>query len=339
MPFLDDHATPNLRLLASGLSPGPDTPQHADAFELIRAWAGDDLHETDDAGTALLRSPTRGIHVRMRHETLASITFELATNPEFEAFADPTRLLTDLDTSLAKAQLRAVLGEPIESAYGNDWYLLDASDTVVVLTWRTNGTLQRLMLLASDDDETARLRRKAAKAAARSASPVEQRPIVVEVPEEDGILGIVDPDSYRATLPDWDFASLSRHLETESVGCRGAFWRAGPPEFASYVVEIRTTASDRASDRESEHVVRASAGRLRVVGYGTLTMAAESSARRLAEDPDADITVPAGRLLLRIRQFPARVDSDDEVPIEIVVEALGRRRVDVPARLAWWPEA
>lgn len=360
MPFVDDRATSDFRVLASALSRGPDAPEYVDAFALVHAWAGGELTETDDAGTPWLRSPSRGMHVRLRDGKLLSVTFELTANPEFDAFDDPDLLLAGLDSSTPRTDLRTVLGEPIESAYGNDWYLLDAFGAAVILTWRPNGMLQRLLLLAIDADELARLRRKAAKIVDRSAVRVEERPVSLEVWEEDGILGIVDPDRYRASLPGWDFASLSTHFEKESVAGRGAFWVAEPActqtsssdccdntscgstAFGAYTIEVRSTASDRRSVRESEHIVRASKGRLRAVGYSTLTMAADSTIKRLEEDPDADIPAPAGRLLLRIRQLAARAHADDDVaesiPIEIVLEPLGRRRVDVPGHLAGWPE-
>lgn len=356
MTFLDDHASSDFRVLASALSHGPDAPENVEAFALIHSWAGGELTETDDAGTPWFRSPPRGLSLRLRDGKLSSVTFELTANPEFDAFDDPERLLAGLDPLMLRTDLRDLLGEPIESAYGNDWYLLDAFGAAVILTWRPNGVLQRLMLFEIDEDDLARLRRKAAKIVNRSAMPVEERPVSLEVWEESGILGVVDPDSYRASLPDWDFASLSGHFEKESVAGRGAFWMTGPAcaltsssdscdsprcgstAFGSYTIEVRSAASDRGSVRESEHIVRASRGRLRVVGYSTLTMAASSTLKRLEEDPDADITAPAGRLLLRIRQLAARADDAENIPIEIVLEPLGRRRVDAPAHLAGWPE-
>ncbi|NIK57118.1 hypothetical protein [Kribbella shirazensis] len=336
MPFLDDRATTELRTLMAALSTGPDAPEYAAALALVHAWVGGELDETDDAGSTRLLSPSHGIGLRLNGGRLASIAFELTANPEFEAFAHPAQLLSGLDPSASKSEVRTTLGQPIESAYDNDWYLLDGVDAAVYLGWRSTGVLQRLVLVNRDGKELARLRRKAAKVVEQAAAQAAGRPVRVEVPEEDGILGIVDPDAYRASLPDWDFASLTRHLESESAAGRGVFWMAGPPEFATYGIEVRTTASDRPSERESEHVVRASKGRLRLVGYGTLTMAADSATERLDDDPDADVAVPAGRLLLRIRQLTATADDDAEIPFEIVVQKLGKRRAKATAQLAWW---
>ena len=203
------------------------------------------------------------------------------------------------------------------------------------LAWRRTGALGRIVLIDSNPKELARLRRKAAKMIQQAAS-ASDRPVRVEVPEGDGILGIVDPDSYRASLPGWDFASLMQHLEGESAAGRGAFWVAGPAEFARYRIDGRTTMSDYPSEREFEHVVRASNGRLRLVGYGTLTMAADSGSSRLDDDPDADVAVPDGRLLLRIRQLAADAGDGEEIPVEVVVQPLGEQRAETAGRLAWW---
>lgn len=335
MPFLDEHATPELRTLVAALSTETGSPGYVAALALVQSWVGGELTETPDASSTRLVSPPHGVHLRVNGGRLSSVGFELAANPEFDAFAHPARLLVGLDPSMSRSDFRARFGQPIESAYGNDWYLLDGVESAVYLTWRPTGVLQRVVLITRDAKDLARLRRKAAKVVDQAASSSVDRPVRIEVPEEDGLLGIVDPDAYRASLPDWDFATLTRHLESESEAARGAFWMAGPPEFATYGIEVRTTASDRPADRESEHVVRASKGRLRLLGYGTLTMAADSEDTRLAEDPDADVAVPAGRLLLRIRQLTVTAE-DDEIPFEIVVQPLGRRRADAPARLAWW---
>lgn len=336
MPFLDDHASTELRTLIAALTTGPGSPEYEAALALVNAWVGGELDETDDAGSTRLLSPSHGVQLRVSGGRLFSITFELTANPDFNAFPQPARLLAGLDPSVSKAKLRATLGQPIESAYDNDWYLLEGVDAAVCLGWRPTGVLQRLVLVNRDGKELARLRLKAAKVIRQAAAPVAERPILVEVPEEDGILGIVDPDEYRSSLPDWDFASLTRHLESESVAGRGAFWAAGPPVFATYGIEVRSTASDRPSERESEHVVRASKGRLRLVGYGTLTMATDSANERLDDDPDADVAVPTGRLLLRIRQLTVTADDIAEIPFEIVIQTLGERRASATARLAWW---
>lgn len=336
MPFLDDHASTELRTLISALSTGPDAPEYAAALALVHSWIGGELDEMLDASSTLLQSPSHGVQLRVRGGRLFSLTFELTANPDFSAFPHPARLLAGLDPSASKAELRATLGQPVESAYDNDWYLLDGLDAAICLGWRPSGVLQRLILLNKHGKELARLRRKAANVIQQAVVPVAEPPVRVEVPEEDGMLGIVDPDEYRASLPDWDFASLTRHLESESAAGRGAFWAAGQPEFATYGIEVRSTASDRPSERESEHVVRASKGRLRLIGYGTLTMAADSPTGRLADDPDADVAVPAGRLLLRIRQLTVSADDIAEIPFEIVIQTLGERRASATARLAWW---
>lgn len=323
----------------AALSKAPDAPEYTAALALVRAWVGGELHETDDAGSTRLLSQSHGVALRLNGERLSSVTFELQANLLFDAFTHPAQLLAGLDPATSKSMIRATLGQPIESASGNDWYLLDGIDGAVYLQygWRTKtGVLQRLVLINRDAKELARLRRKAAKLIEQSAAPAADRPVHVEVPEEDGILGLVDPDTYRASLPDWDFESLTRHFEAESAAGRGVFWMTGPPEFATYSIEVRATPSDRPCERESEHVVRASKGRLRVLGYGTLTMAAGSTTERLDDDPDADVAVPAGRLLLRIRQLTAPAADSDETQFEIVVQPLGRRRAGSTARLAWW---
>lgn len=336
MPFLDDHATRELRTLMTALATGTGSPEYAAALALVRGWVEGELDEADDAGSTRLLSRSHGVHLRLSSGQLSSITFELTANPEFHAFARPSQLLIGLEPTTSRSELRARIGEPIESAYDNDWYLIGGMDAAVYLVWRRTGELGRIVLISAEPKELARLRRKAAKMIEQAAAPAAEGPLRVDVSEEDGILGIVDPDAYRASLPGWDFASLTRHLESESAAGRGAFWMAGPAEFATYSIEVRATASDRPSERESEHVVRASNGRLRLVGYGTLTRAAGSGSSRLEGDPDADVAVPDGRLLLRIRQLAASASDGQEAPFEIIVQTLGKRRAEAAGRLAWW---
>jgi hypothetical protein len=102
-----------------------------------------------------------------------------------------------------------------------------------------------------------------------------------DITTDSGLLALIDPDAYAAFVdPDWEFRHLMVHFREQMAKRRMLIWCAGLG--AEWTVAVASEPSPRTGFREVTGTIVATGGRLALVSYEELTMAAE----------DADYVLP-----------------------------------------------
>jgi hypothetical protein len=139
-----------------------------------------------------------------------------------------------------------------------------------------------------------------------------------EVPDDSGFLGVVDPDAYVTFVhEDWTLEQLFGHFRAELGKRTLLLWGTGAEN--SWPVEVTTGSPRQSGFRRTTGPIRVTGGRLLVVNYETLTMAAESADVTLPEPHLADllVTVPSGDYACEIIQVN---DPESDAAFEDVTQ-------------------
>jgi len=329
---LEELATDRLQTLLAGLGEPETSPRAVQSLAVIDGLIEGELDRGDDAGTTTLVSYRDGVMLRVVDGRLSSVVFEVQQNPQFAAFVRIGELLAGLRAPIDLAEARELLGEPPVSEYHNDKYLL--GEVMVWFTYRPDRSLQRVGLVIPDPAE----RRRLAKAAV--TAPSSSRRTTVEIADEDGILALVDPATFRHHVPDWDFDLLTARFAEEGAAQHGLVWMTGMHGYGQWRVEFRTRPSRRSAFRDARGTVEVTDGRLQLVTYGELTAAAEEPTSVLTTESGRDHRLPNGLYGVRLRQLfdPGSTDpAEDEAVFEVVLTPARRR--SVTASPFWWEPA
>lgn len=135
------------------------------------------------------------------------------------------------------------------------------------------------------------------------------------MPDDSGFLGLVDPDAYVTFVnEDWTLDQLFEHFRSEMSKQTLLLWATGIENF--WRVEITTDATSPRPPgfRHVSGPIRVTAGRLLLVNYETLTMAAQFADVALPEPHLADllVDVPSGDHSCQIIQA-IDPDADDDI--------------------------
>lgn len=123
-----------------------------------------------------------------------------------------------------------------------------------------------------------------------------------EVTDDSGFLALVDPDAYESFVAsDWTMDQLDRHFQRERERGRLVLWRTGRED--TWRVDVRFGRSADAGAPTFTERVRASAERLLLTNYESLTMAAQLDDVSLPEDHQRDLLIPVRPGLYDCRVF------------------------------------
>lgn len=101
-------------------------------------------------------------------------------------------------------------------------------------------------------------------------------PATLDVWDDDGILALVNVDTYRWSVEWVDIdPDLTSHFATEANAGRALVWRTSELGGGDYTVALVGEASPSASTREFTAPIEVTAGRLYLVNYTDLTMVAD----------------------------------------------------------------
>jgi hypothetical protein len=136
-----------------------------------------------------------------------------------------------------------------------------------------------------------------------------------EVPDDSGFLGIFDPDAYVSFVQkDWELEQLFRHFSEQMKMERLLLWGTGREGW--WRVEVDEKPCQIVGFRDTVGPIAASAGRLCLTHYESLTMGASYSHVTLPEPYEQKLllTVPAGRYNCRIVQVADPMDFPETGP-------------------------
>jgi hypothetical protein len=147
---------------------------------------------------------------------------------------------------------------------------------------------------------------------------------VLTVVDDSGLLGLVDAAAYRPFVdPEWTFETLVAHFKRAMAQRQLAVWDCGDGG-NDYRIEIREKITAERGFREAIGAIEATEGRLYLVSYTALTMAAQFDAYAIPAESEADlwIAVPKGPLRVRVVQTydPANDDGPGERRPHLIVE-------------------
>jgi hypothetical protein len=154
-----------------------------------------------------------------------------------------------------------------------------------------------------------------------------------EIPDDSGFLGVFDPDAYVSFVDEhWTLEQVFGHFREQMLREHLLFWGTGRGGW--WRVQVEDEQSDLTGFREVVGPITASAGRLCLTHYESLTMGAAFPQVTLPEPHELNLVlpVPAGQYNCRVIQLaPPLADPVEEGP-DFVVQLW---RADQPA--APWP--
>ena len=136
------------------------------------------------------------------------------------------------------------------------------------------------------------------------ADSVENTAQIVHVGGDGSHLAIVDAEQYRSFVGDWaQDDRLRKHLINQSARESVIAWGTGFE--CDWKLAISPGISNRSGFREFESVITTKSGKLYVVNFDSLTMAAQFENHTLPDEETADyrFVVPPGRYRVRIVQL------------------------------------
>ncbi len=144
---------------------------------------------------------------------------------------------------------------------------------------------------------------------------------MIEVSDDSGFLGILDPDGYESFVAaDWELEQLTAHFRIQMRRERLLLWGTGCEGL--WLVDVRRAPSGITGFREVTGTIESSAGRLALTNYESLTMAAQFEDVTLPQTHEQDqvLEVPRGRYRCRVVQFQDPDQELDEERVGFVVE-------------------
>jgi hypothetical protein len=142
--------------------------------------------------------------------------------------------------------------------------------------------------------------------------------------DDDAFLSIVDPDAYETFVSeDWDFEQMEGHF-TGQMASRRRLLR-GTGETGNCQISVAFAPSEVRGFREAAGPIVATRGRLLLINYSSLTMAAQFADVTLPEPHDGDqiVTLEAGSYHCRIVQLrdpDAFADDPEEGDPDFIIE-------------------
>jgi hypothetical protein len=160
-----------------------------------------------------------------------------------------------------------------------------------------------------------------------------------EVSDDSGFLGIFDPDAYVSFVdPNWTLEQLFGHFREQMLRERLLLWGTGREGW--WTVEVEDMPSDRAGFREIVGPITASAGRLCLTNYESLTMGAAFAQVALPEPHHIRLLlpVPAGQYNCRIIQLAPPLADPVEEGSDFVVQLWRADQPAEPWRVVPWAQ-
>ncbi len=143
--------------------------------------------------------------------------------------------------------------------------------------------------------------------------------------DDSGLLSLTDVACYKSFLSeDWTYEGIVEHFEKEMEKRSVLVWDCGDGG-DSYSVEVRRRITEEHGIRAFEGSITASDGKLHIISYSSLTMAAQFEDERLPSFHEATncIEVERGTYRVRIIQLfdPARTEETPAPDFIIELEA------------------
>jgi hypothetical protein len=114
-------------------------------------------------------------------------------------------------------------------------------------------------------------------------------PKLYEVADDDGFLGLLDPDAYAGFVGVWTVDTLLAQLQTQMRERRLLLWGTGREDIWRVRVELGTTPPS--GFREVTGPIVSTRGRLLLTHWGAITMAATYDDTQLRESHERDLLV------------------------------------------------
>jgi hypothetical protein len=126
----------------------------------------------------------------------------------------------------------------------------------------------------------------------------------IYVMDDSGLLSIVDTTQYVSFVSEeWTYEEIIQHFERQMQSRSLLIWECGDGG-GNYSIEVRRTLSNEPGFREVIGCINASGGKLHIVSYDALTMAAQFEDETIPSKHDADtyINVEPGYYRVRVVQ-------------------------------------
>ncbi len=168
----------------------------------------------------------------------------------------------------------------------------------------------------------------------------------LKIDDEDGFLSIVNTDRYQTFVhEDWTMESLMCHFTDQMNELNCIVWRTDDKGGDLWTVRILEEPSTEKSFREASHEIEVADGKLYVVDYTDLTMAAQFDDEVLPRSDHADqyIELENGVYSITIRQLfdpygeGRHADARDLV-FEIIPRKSSRRNGHRVESILWWDD-
>jgi hypothetical protein len=151
-----------------------------------------------------------------------------------------------------------------------------------------------------------------------------------DITTDSGLLALIDPDAYAAFVdPDWEFRHLMVHFREQMAKRRMLIWCAGLG--AEWTVAVASEPSPRTGFREVTGTIVATGGRLALVSYEALTMAADDADYVLPPSHEPHlVTCEPGTYACRIVQLEDPQAVDWDTPNTHLYLELSRTNEEIP---------
>jgi len=163
--------------------------------------------------------------------------------------------------------------------------------------------------------------------------------IIRHLPDDSGLMAVVDPDAYPSFVRKrWDYDELVAHFVRAMSNRQLLIWATGSEN--RWNVEIGVALVKRTGFRSIEGGIAATRGRLHVLSYDSLTMAASYSNVTLPENIYREnvLAVTPGTYVCRVVQIvePESDEAEDESAIHFAIELTASAQLPAPwTRIPW----
>ena len=165
----------------------------------------------------------------------------------------------------------------------------------------------------------------------------------LKIYDEDGFLSIVNTDRYSTFVDeDWTLEQLLAHFVSEMNKLNCVVWQTDRHGGDLWTVKILEAPSDEPSFREFSHEIEVTDGRLYIVDYTDLTMAAQFEDDTLPRKDHADrcIELKNGLYRMMVSQMfdpdsPERYDLE-ELVFEVIPVRIPQSGNDKTEQVVWY---
>jgi len=147
---------------------------------------------------------------------------------------------------------------------------------------------------------------------------------VFEMSDDSGFIGVANFDKYASFIgEDWNYSSIKERIIEQINLNHLLFWATGGENI--WKVSFVEKASERIALRENRGMIEVTNGRLYLVNYESLAMAAQFKDMQLPENhyKDLFVNLDNGKYRLNFRQLssPSNFESKD-IDFEIVIQKI-----------------